>query len=204
MQVCWVRITKHDCPTKREKQSQSIGKYCYVFVIFIRIPYFIEPKDTTYCKILLIILNSKLISYYYKQISNVLGKALRFFTQYVEKIPIRLPNNTKPYEILTDYLLFLNAKEDWREKYKELINFFDKEISDSLIYELYFKEKIYNENKEYLLEAISKHLKPINYDKYAKLYWKKQLNNNLTKEEEKELKELEEQNLKKLRKFMGQ
>ena len=42
----------------------------------------------------------------------------------------------------------------------------------------------------------SKHLKPINYDRWAELYWKQQLEDNLTPEEQNELRQLEEQNLK--------
>ena len=72
---------------------------------------------------------------------------------------------------------------------------------DFLIYELYFKEKFYEdglypEPKEYLLELVSKHLKPINYDPWAELYWKKQLEEELTVKVEKELEKLEEENLK--------
>jgi len=91
-----------------------------------------------------------------------------------------------------DYILFdcqLN---------KKLI---DYRLLDSLIYELYFKEKfhedgLYPEPKEYLLEYISKYLKPINYDRWAELYWKKQLEKKITTEEEKELEKLESENLK--------
>ena len=57
-----------------------------------------------------------------------------------------------------------------------------------MIIELYFKEKfaedgLYPEPKEYLLEEVSKHLNPINYDRWAELYWKKQIEGNLTEEE---------------------
>ena len=67
--------------------------------------------------------------------------------------------------------------------------------------ELYFKEKfaedgLYPEPKEYLLEAVSKHLKPINYDRWAELYWKRELEGDLKPEEEKELEDLENENLK--------
>jgi len=80
-------------------------------------------------------------------------------------------------------------------------NLIDHGLLDSLIYELYFKEKfhqdgLYPEPKEYLLELVSKHLKPINYDRWAELYWKKQLEGKLEKQEEKELGELEKENLK--------
>ena len=71
---------------------------------------------------------------------------------------------------------------------------------DFLIYELYFKEKFYEdglypEPKEYLLELVSKHLKPINYDPRAELYWKKQLEEELTVKVEKELEKLEEESM---------
>jgi len=41
----------------------------------------------------------------------------------------------------------------------------------------------------------------INYDRWAKLYWKKQLEGNLTNEEEKELKELEKKNMESINEF---
>ncbi|AXI25740.1 hypothetical protein CFE53_06245 [Methanofervidicoccus sp. A16] len=80
-------------------------------------------------------------------------------------------------------------------------NLFDYKIINYIIYELYFKEKfaedgLYPEPKEYLLETVSKLLKPINYDRWAELYWKKQLEENISKDEEEELKKLEEENLK--------
>lgn len=64
-----------------------------------------------------------------------------------------------------------------------------------------FKEKfhddgLYPEPKTYLSELISKHLKPSSYDRWAELHWKKQLGENSTPEEEKELEELETENTK--------
>jgi len=63
-----------------------------------------------------------------------------------------------------------------------------------------FKEKfvedgLYPAPKRYLAEAVSKHLKAVNYDRWAELYWKKQLEGNLTEEEHKELEELEKENM---------
>ncbi|MCL0051956.1 N-6 DNA methylase [Peptococcaceae bacterium] len=151
-------------------------------------------------RLYLIILNSKLIEIIFSLISQFLCGGFRHTKQYIEKISIHLPENSKPCETLTDLLLFLNATEERREKLKEIINFFDRQIADSLVYELYFREKfhedgLYPKPKEYLLEAISKHLKPINYDRWAELYWKKQLEGELTEEEEKELSKLEKDNM---------
>ncbi|OFV67334.1 MAG: hypothetical protein SCAL_001603 [Candidatus Syntrophoarchaeum caldarius] len=57
-----------------------------------------------------------------------------------------------------------------------------------MIYELYFKEKF--------AEAVSNHLKPVDYDRWSELYWKRELEWNLKPEEEKELEDLENENLK--------
>jgi len=61
--------------------------------------------------------------------------------------------------------LFLNATKERREKLKDVIEFFDRQIADSLVYELYFKEKfaedgLYPAPKGYLADAVSEHLKP--------------------------------------------
>jgi len=45
------------------------------------------------------------------------------------------------------------------------------------MYELYFKEKLHSDclypaPKGYLADAVSEHLKPVDYDRWSKLYWK--------------------------------
>ena len=54
-------------------------------------------------------------------------------------------------------MLFLNKTEERRKSKKELIEFIDKQVIDSLVYELYFKEKL----KTNLLELIEPYLKDI-------------------------------------------
>ena len=49
--------------------------------------------------------------------------------------------------------------------------------------------------KGYLAEAGSKHLKPINYNRWVELYWKKQIEGNLTEGEQKEFEKLEKENM---------
>jgi hypothetical protein len=159
------------------------------------------PKDSSLSlKFLIVILNSSLIWYYFRR---KFKRYVKRQTVNLEKTPIRILKDKQDnhYEFLSDYLLFLNATEERRQKYKETIEFFDRQIANSLVYELYFKEKFHEDNlypkqKEYLLEAISKHLKPINYDRWVELYWRKQLEGSLTPEEEKELEEMEKKNIK--------
>jgi len=59
-------------------------------------------------------------------------------------------------------MLFLNATEERRTKEKEIIEFIDREIIDSLVYELYFKEKFEQDGiKTNLLELVEPYLKDI-------------------------------------------
>lgn len=167
---------------------------------------FTITSEKTNLKLLLVLLNSRLSWIAIRLCGTNLGEnTARYKKVYTEKIPIRLSEKTEKYEIFADYLLFLNATEERRQKLKEMIEYFDCQIADCLVYELYFKEKfakdgLYKEPKEYLLQAVSKHLKQINYDRWAELYWKKQLEGKLTEEEVKELERLEEENLKTIKK----
>jgi len=164
----------------------------------------VRKNKRYYLNFLLTILNSKPVNFFFNCAFHLFNRTLaQINSESLERIPIPdLEKNKQSYFIhLSNYLLFLNATEERRQKLKEAIEFFDRQIADSLVYELYFKEKfaedgLYPEPKEYLLEVVSKHLKPINYDRWAELYWKKQIEGNLTEEEQKELEKLEKENIK--------
>lgn len=155
-------------------------------------------------KQILAILNSKLMTYYYRKISLEEGRTMaQTDIETIEKLPVPEISDraNDVFSQNTDYLLFLNATEERRTRLKETIEFFDRQIADSLVYELYFKEKfhedgLYPKPKEYFLELVSKHLKPINYDRWAELYWKKQLEGKLKPAEEQELEMVEKKNIK--------
>ena len=153
-------------------------------------------------KFLLLLFNSKLIEkFFLRYIFNYSLLTVDLDESYLRKTPFIIPNNQEPFIILADYMLFLNAIEERRIKEKELIEFLDKQIIDSLVYELYFKEKfyedkLYEKNDYTLLKLIEPYLRPINYDRWSELYWKKQLGKKLSEKEEKELKKLEEENLR--------
>ena len=131
-------------------------------------------------KFALVILNSSLINYI--MCRYILSYGVRIFRNYLlYMLPLHLPLDQSPYIILADYMLFLNAiaienKDSDIEKY---IEFIDRQIIDSLVYELYLKEKffedrIYPEPKEYLLKVISKSLKILvdkNIVHYYNLAW---------------------------------
>ncbi len=52
------------------------------------------------------------------------GKGYLLSNQYISKFPIVIPKNPKIYEAIVDYLLFLNAIEERRTEFKNIINFF--------------------------------------------------------------------------------
>jgi len=104
---------------------------------------FIKLKDKNITKkYALAILNSSLINYV--TCRYILSYGVRIFRNYLfYMLPLRLLSTQQPFIILADYMLFLNATEERRTKEKELIDFIDKQIIDSLVYELYLGEVLY-------------------------------------------------------------
>lgn len=115
---------------------------------------------------LLVLLNSKLISYFYVSKSTIALKDDFRQTTLGElrELPIIKISSSEqgPFIALSKYLLFLNETEGRRKNEKELIEFIDKQIIDSLVYELYFREKFEEEGlKSNLLGLVEPCLKDI-------------------------------------------
>ena len=111
-------------------------------------------------KYFIAILNSKLIETYFSTISQTLSNGRRHTQQYVENIPIVETNKPEVYEILVDCLQILKDNKG----YDDYFMYLDKEIMDSLIYELYFGEKIYGqETTPKLLALIEINISPLNH-----------------------------------------
>jgi hypothetical protein len=123
---------------------------------------FIRLKDNKIDKkYALVILNSSLINYI--TCRYILSYGVRIFRNYLfYMLPLRVASSQRPFIILADYMLFLNATKERRTKEQELIEFIDKQIIDSLVYELYFKEKFEQDGiKTNLLELVEFYLKDI-------------------------------------------
>jgi hypothetical protein len=121
----------------------------------------VKDKGLIHEKVLLPILNSKLMNFYHTE--KFLDKSKRLFQKILilnaKLFPIKIPQNQTPIITLCDYMLFLNETEERRNSEKELIEFIDKQAIDSLVYELYFKEKIEEEGlKTNLLELVEPYL----------------------------------------------
>ncbi len=93
-------------------------------------------------KYILAILNSKFAKFYLNTIRRHRIEYY-FYPDDFKRLPIKklsLPSQ-RPFITLSDYMLFLNETEARRKSERELIEFIDKQLIDSLVYELYFKAK---------------------------------------------------------------
>lgn len=108
---------------------------------------------------LTVILDSKLINFWFKKTFESLhpGGSYQFDIPYLYHIPIpKMEEGVQtPFIHLCDYMLFLNKTEERRKSEKELIDFIDRQIIDSLVYELYFKDEL----RTNLLELVEPYLK---------------------------------------------
>ncbi|NAS89935.1 hypothetical protein C4E24_09465, partial [ANME-1 cluster archaeon AG-394-G21] len=118
-------------------------------------------------KYILTVLNSKFAKFYLNTIRRHRIE-FYFYPDDFKKLPIKKVSlsSRQPFITLCDYLLFLNEKEARREAENELIEFIDRQIIDSLVYELYFKEKFEEDgSKTNLLELVESYLKDIESSK---------------------------------------
>nr|QNO52112.1 hypothetical protein GAKKPHMA_00018 [Methanosarcinales archaeon ANME-1 ERB6] len=112
-------------------------------------------------KYLLTVLNSKLISYYLKFAKRA---KIDIYPDDWKNIPIKnIPVSSQHRFIYPcNYILFLNETEERRKTEKELIEFIDKHVIDSLVYELYFKDKFEEDGlKTNLLGLVEPYLEDI-------------------------------------------
>ena len=109
-----------------------------------------------------LLLNSSLMRYItWKYLSNCINLTM-FINAVTSSTPIKLAKSQTPFITLCNYMLFLNETEERRKNEKELIEFVDKQVIDSLIYELYFKEKFEEEGlKTNLLGLVEHYLEDI-------------------------------------------
>ena len=116
-------------------------------------------------KYLLALLNSNLMDFYNKKIGTCFrGRFYSYEGRVIKRYPIveLEKNRQQPFIRLADYMLFLNKIEERRNTGKELIEFIDKQIIDSLVYELYFRAKFEEDGlKTNLLGLVEPYLKDI-------------------------------------------
>lgn len=172
----------------------------------------IVPEKEDVIKSTTLILNSRFVSWIvYSIIYNKAIRDMDFDAYFVKRIFLPdYENHVKYLNTICDFLLFLNADEDTNQSFAEIIDFIDGKLADSLVYELYFKQKFIEDTKKaieegkepiypqlengpFLIDLVAKHLKPIDYESYAKLTYSLEP---LSDEEKQKMEEMKEEYLK--------
>jgi hypothetical protein len=120
-------------------------------------------------KYLLCFLNSELFKFYKMNTFVAFGDAkgrgrCKLDYNKMLKVPIQKVQESQKavFKNLADYMIFLNETEERRKTEKDLIDFIDKQVIDSLVYELYFKDKFEEDGlKTNLLGLVESYLKDI-------------------------------------------
>ena len=169
--------------------------------------YVIQPHDKKYTKFILGLLNSTLIEFYHKNHAKLKRDGYyEYYTNSLAEIPVKvveLDDQKIVFDILSDYLSLL----DYDDKLFKVVF---SEVLDSLVYELYLKQKFIEDSKKaieegkepiypqlengpFLIDLVAKYLKPIDYDSYAKLTYSIEP---LSEEEKQRMEEMKENYLK--------
>jgi hypothetical protein len=145
-----LRLRKKDIFEKvkiltRQTADEIIGTVDYENYYYTNTIHGTIITDNKYnIKFILVLLNSKLLNYYYKATTSE-GK--KVFAQIkidiLRKLPIKFSHSQNTYVNFVNYLLFLNSQNNHRIN-KALF----ENILDAMVYDLYFPEEIKNINAE--------------------------------------------------------
>ncbi|MHA1125313.1 MAG: Eco57I restriction-modification methylase domain-containing protein [Candidatus Heimdallarchaeota archaeon] len=140
--------------------------------------YLITSDESVNLKVLLLILNSKLMDEYYSSLysgTHLAGGYLRYNGSYLKELPIAYPKEDEVlnlFEKLANYILFLSQIQFSSTKFynahkseiKTICSYFDL-YANELVDHLYL-------NKDHLLEKINKskkHFKAISFDSWLRM-----------------------------------
>ena len=153
-------IVQRKCPNKPIFSYNDFD--CYVSQT-----YFIIKTNRINLKYLVALLNSSLIEFWLKHKGKMQGNNYQIDKVPILDIPIKKIDNTKPFEILVDYIMWLKSNKD-----KSINEYVDNEfiatefekVIDAMVYELYFEKELQN--------------KELYFIKYAEQYFKSIENEN--------------------------
>ncbi|MBD3189677.1 MAG: N-6 DNA methylase [Candidatus Heimdallarchaeota archaeon] len=188
----------------------DLGNFANVTGIYMFI-----PKNEEYNKLLLAILNSKLMDHYFKTLfsgTHMAGRYLRFNGSYLKELPIIIPDkmaHQKTIVQLVNILLFLYQYnyQDQRNAFgsesstSQQISFFEK-LLDHLIVAIYCKP----DQEEKIFSLVTNQIKNISYDHWMELYLRVEQGEKGTEElsNEKIKKSLEKSNCQKIQEMVNQ
>jgi len=113
---------------------------------FVMMAFNIIRSNRISLKYLTAIFNSSVIAFWLKNKGKMQGNNYQVDKEPLLEIPICNFENTKPFEILVDYITHLHQNSLDNEK-QLMINYFDN-ILDAMTYEIYFEEELKKANKD--------------------------------------------------------
>ena len=109
-------------------------------------------KEKYETKYLLALLNSKVLSFYFKSYGKLMDYRYEYYPGPVGRLRIKITTEQKCYSTIVDYILFLKTQE-LQSVSDQLMPTYFEQIIDGMVYELYFPELLKKHNRE-----IIKHL----------------------------------------------
>ncbi|MFX0123050.1 MAG: Eco57I restriction-modification methylase domain-containing protein, partial [Candidatus Hodarchaeota archaeon] len=151
-------------------------------------------------KSLLLILNSKLAYFWFFWMGKRKGKQLELFGEPLSYFP--LPTRMKTTKVFTEvcnYLLFLHSRIDKEKRFQQMSDYFETQIVDSLVYELYLKEimwkNVIHKSRFSLSKNLSRLVKHIEFDRWEMLHYKEKSGERMSNDEKHQLEILDSYNL---------
>ena len=146
-------------------------------------------------KLVLLILNSNLMNWYYAiNFTNKSELTVNISKTFLEEIPIVKPKNKSLFENIADYLMFLfqyyNIKNEKLIFTDDIIQFFYV-LSNGIIYELYLKEKI----RSNLIIDLENKLTQIRFEDWIQM----KFNNIIFNKKFPDFEKIEKENLEKIK-----
>ena len=150
---------------------KCVGKPLFSYADFdtyVNQAFYVIKSERINLKYLTALLNSKLVSFWLKYKGKMQGDNYQVDKEPILNIPIKNIEDTKPFEILVDYIIYL--KKEKKENY--IIEFFERVI-DIAVYELYFKEELHSKGFG-ILEVLESELIPFDnsFETIDKVYKK--------------------------------
>ena len=136
---------------------KCVGKPLFSYVDFdtyVNQAFYVIKSERINLKYLTALLNSKLVAFWLKYKGKMQGDNYQVDKEPILNIPIKNIEDTKPFKILVDYIIYL--KQEKKENY--IIEFFERVI-DIAVYELYFKEELHSKGFG-ILEVLESELIP--------------------------------------------
>lgn len=139
-----IHRTRNEYFFKSEKilaLRKCVGKPLFSYADFdtyVNQAFYVIKSERINLKYLTALLNSKLVSFWLKYKGKMQGDNYQVDKEPILNIPIKNIEDTKPFKILVDYIIYL--KQEKKENY--IIEFFERVI-DIAVYELYFKEELH-------------------------------------------------------------